>query len=63
MYLILLEKDGKEEAYSTLNFQPTAPILRERLQEIADEVKLPVRARTHDRVALVKTMKVKPTGE
>lgn len=47
MYLILLEKAGQEEAFSTLDWQPTQSLLREKLQEIADSQGYPVIARSH----------------
>ena len=47
MYLIFLVKDGKEEAFSIIDAQPTIRGLLGRLQDIANHEGCPVVARSH----------------
>lgn len=45
MYLVLLEKDGQEVAYSTMDRAPNANYQKKHLQIIADQTGYPVIAR------------------
>ena len=48
MYLIfLVEPNGQERAYSTIDAQPTTDMLKEKLTEIAKEHNCAVVARSH----------------
>lgn len=62
MYLILLEKDGKEQAYSVMHETPTENMLRQRLQDIANEKESVVIARSHPIFGL-KEIRVEPEGD
>lgn len=45
MYLVLLEKNGQEVAYTTMDRAPNANYQKEHLQFIADQTGFPVIAR------------------